>query len=193
MRLNITKTLVEDCYILKLSQFPRSFYRLGQCKGEFVIQKNNTEIPVYYEMIQRRIEPQINILFHKTGKYHSQSIGYDIHPIKFGTRSVLLCDCGHRANKLYMPPNGNRFMCAKCWDLRYLTQTINRQVAYSDFFYYHSRLTKLDEAISSLKRVQYAGKPTSKVQALARQVIKCRPDINAIERMEAELALISSK
>ena len=190
---NKKRILVEDCHKLKLAHFPRGFHYKSHGNGDFSIYHNYGKLPVSYEIVQNRINPYIKICFKRNGKYRWQNIYYEISQINWGIRPYLLCNCGHLANKLFLPPGGDIFKCAQCWDLTYLTQTINRRITGAEFFYRHSRLTKLNEALKGLKRVQYAGKPTARVKSITRMAFKWAPDKAIMEQMQSQLTSICTK
>ncbi len=47
----------------------------------------------------------------------------DMTPISLhlGIRYMFVCECGRNCAKMFLPPNGNRFMCRFCTDLPYMT------------------------------------------------------------------------
>ena len=93
-----------------------------------------------------------------------QEVKIEWEPITYGERAYFRCECGHRATKLYLPPNGHEFKCRSCHDLRYQLTTFNRYSVAGRKIYQANRLNKLSNNRAGMSRIFYNGNYTKRFE-----------------------------
>jgi len=78
--------------------------------------------------------------------------------LTFGTRNYFVCQCGSRANALYLK-NGI-LACWKCHKLCYQSTTINRNSKHGRFLYQQHRMIKLMNEREKMARIFYRSRYT---------------------------------
>jgi hypothetical protein len=84
--------------------------------------------------------------------------------ITYGKRAYFICECGHRATKLYLPHNGHEFKCRKCHGLQYQLTTFNRYSVAGRSMYRMNRLHKLSNERAGMSRIFYNGNYTKRFE-----------------------------
>ena len=189
------KMLVEDCAILELAHFPKGFLHFTKkSAGRIRLTKLLTVLDVNFEIVPRRVNPYIELNFLKNRKQIKQVVYHDYGNVNLGSiRPYLLCECGYRANKLYMPLGGRyqAFKCRKCHELRYELTTINRKALGNDLFYRANRLMKLQSM--EAKYITYGDKLTKKAMAFISMSNKWLINTAEREKIDVEIAGMSGK
>lgn len=90
--------------------------------------------------------------------HEPQRFAWEAIEITFGERAYFRCTCNHRAAKLYLPPNGTKFLCRGCHGLQYRLSSFNRHSVAGVALYRMNRLQKLADSRASMGRILYDGK-----------------------------------
>ncbi len=107
-------------------------------------------------------------LFISVAGHEPQKIAWELSIVEFGERAYFYCPCGHRAAKLYLPPNSHEFKCRKCHSLRYEISLINRSSMAGDSIYHMKRMQKLADIRLNMSRIFYNGKYTKRFERFLR-------------------------
>lgn len=93
-----------------------------------------------------------------------QTIHLEWADITYGERPYFVCECGHKAAKLYLPLGGNQFKCRKCHDLKYQLATFNRYSVAGKELYKANRMLKLANNRVDMGRILYKGNYTKRFE-----------------------------
>ncbi|MES2953016.1 MAG: hypothetical protein V4674_00450 [Patescibacteria group bacterium] len=93
-----------------------------------------------------------------------QSLQVEWEQITYGERAYFRCDCGSRATKLYLPPNGHTFKCRNCHGLQYQLSSFNRHSVAGVALYRMNRLQKLANSRADIGRILYKGSYTKRFE-----------------------------
>ena len=120
-----------------------------------------------------------------------QEIAMEWEPVTYGERPYFRCECGHRATKLYLPPNGHKFKCRECHNLHYQLTTFNRYSIAGRKLYQVNRLNKLSNNRAGMSRIFYNGNYTKKFERFLGQCEKA--GFNSIVQGANDLKLLIQK
>ena len=119
--------LVEDCYILRLSDFgkgllkPVNQWTEGYAKpldeqvepkgkhGQFILAKPFGILKLDYSVDLSQEPFILNLGYSYRNCWHNQAIDLGQSYVSYGTRPFLLCPCGIRCNQLYLSPKQYSF------------------------------------------------------------------------------------
>jgi hypothetical protein len=177
------KTPIEQCYKLRLSDLPKGLLHPEKdFSGKFTKYNGINKIEIKFNRVYER---DIKLYLHVKGNNYGfdQEVEIDFDYVNFGgSRPYLLCQCGYRANVLYMKPGNYIFACRECHHLTYNLRHINRAVYGSELLYRHHHHMKIEEKKERIKRITYAGKYTRHTKSLIRMIAKWKID-EAAERL----------
>lgn len=182
----LSKVLAEDCFQITPATFCRSLLQpidnpfsddnIGKY-GDRILRKNGTRLQVNYQ-----VDLELWDLFLQFSSPESkiggwQHIQLDAVPSNLnGERPFFRCDCGRRANKLYMPfVSKKRWLCAKCHNITWRVKQFNRRTAPGAMGYFLDRHLQLQEKESRVKRIDYGGRLTRRARSVIRLVKKWSP------------------
>ncbi len=129
-------------------------------------------------------------LFVSIGGQEPQKFNWELVLLTFGERAYFYCSCGHRASKLYLPPNGTEFKCRKCHNLKYELSTFNRKSLAGQSLYQANRLLKLANSRANISRIFYNGNFTKRFERFLKlcdragldSVVKGAQDLKALTK-----------
>jgi hypothetical protein len=128
------KRIVEDCWMLDLSEIPLGDPATDLPCGVLRLNKiNGGELPLSlnYALVEGEDAPYLDITYPVGRKDAHENIKerialLDTRPNRGGARRYLSCPfvsegecCDNRVRILYLPPGERRFGCRKCHDLTY--------------------------------------------------------------------------
>jgi hypothetical protein len=149
------KYLVEDCFVLTprdVGKRPDRLRRIG-----VNILETRKDINYWFDDIN---EP--TRLFISVDGHEPQEFVWELVDLTFGIREYFYCSCGHRATKLYLPPNGTEFKCRECHKLKYELTLLNRKSVAGGAIYRINRLHKLANDRAAMSRIFYNGEYTKR-------------------------------
>ena len=155
------KYLVEECFVLTPKDVGRRWDRirkLGVNKLEW-----REDISYWFDNME---DPKW--LFVSVNGNEPQQFKWEVVGITFGEKQYFYCECGHRASKLYLPPNGSAFKCAHCHNLRYQLTMFNRNSAAGRSLYKLNRFQKLSASRADMGRILYGGHFSKKFERFLR-------------------------
>ena len=145
-----TQLFVEDAISISPKQILENQIISDHSKAEINYWLDNDANPaIAYVSVQGR-EPQ--------------AYNLDWSTITFGERAYFECQCGAKANKLFLPANGKEFKCRQCHNLQYQLTSFNRNSVGGRALYKMNRLQKLSEARADMGRILYRGEYTRRFE-----------------------------
>ena len=151
------KTLIEDCPSLSITNFKASLKVLGGGSSgvDGQIELNHCSQPVPVDYWLEKVEDELSLTISLTGEPQR----FELVPLglTFGTRFYLVCDCGRRVNKLYLPSDQTNFKCRHCHNLAYELTRINKHSSFGKLLYQSCRLDKLFYGPTNAIRMFYRG------------------------------------
>ncbi len=149
--------LVEDCFAITPRDVGRRFDRIRK------LGVNNLEYrPGITYWFDNMSEP--TCLFISVDGHEPQKFTWEVVEITFGETQFFYCQCGYRAIKLYLLPNGKEFKCRKCHNLRYALSTFNKKSVAGRSIYQMNRLHKLSNSRAGMSKIFHDGNYTKKFE-----------------------------
>lgn len=162
------KYLVEDAVQLRLSHLQKKLLTRKD-PGSFVLVIGLCPVRIDYEVLEIAGEKVVAIRYWKNDRLVSQWISLDQEDIRFGTRPYFRCNCGHKANTLYLRPGRDMFACRKCHDLVYELATLNKGAYHNQIFYLNNRWIKIREKMQA-RSLSYRGQKTKRALSIDRRL-----------------------
>ena len=155
------KYLVEECFTLTPRDVGRRFDRIRRVRVNKL--EWNDKISYWFDDIEN---PEW--LFISVSGNEPQRFKWELVDITFGEKQYFYCQCGYRAMKLYLLPNGKEFKCRKCHNLQYQLTTYSKNSIAGKSLYRLNRFQKLSETRMNLGRILYEGNFTKKFERFLR-------------------------
>jgi hypothetical protein len=167
--------LVEDCFILSLSDLGKGLLRpaanddglvVGKC-GRVLLTNRFKELPVEFSVqLYSGNQVQLNVSCKHRNSVLNQAIKLQTNHVPYGLRPYLVCNCGYRGNKLYLSSREYSFLCRRCAGLYYDVTSINRKSPLGRLKYQLWKKFKIENQKARVTRVSYMGKFTRRAKRL---------------------------
>ena len=151
------KYLVEECFFITPKDVGERLYRVRKLGVNIL--ENRPDITYWFDDMNNPAK-----LFISINGRESQSFDWELVELTFGEREYFYCSCGHRATKLYLPPNSCEFKCRKCHNLKYELLSFNSKSVAGKNIYKINRLHKLANSRASMSRIFYNGQYTKRFE-----------------------------
>lgn len=151
------KYLVEDCFALTPRDVGWRYDRIRKL-GVNQIEGRN-DITYWFDDMDMPSR-----LFVSVGGHEPQEFKWEPVELAFGDSAYFYCECGYRARKLYLLPNGFEFKCRKCHSLRYELNIVNKNSVAGRSIYRINRLHKLANSRAGMSRIFYNGEYTKRFE-----------------------------
>ena len=157
--------LVEGCPFLSISSIKRDLLRYMKNNGDIsgiasIGYGKNAKVCNYWFDSEFNNETDRPVLMVSFDGSEPQKIRISEQLLSFGTRHYLVCNCGRRACKLFMPNGKTLFKCRQCYHLNYELCMINRNSIHGRLFYETNRKIKLVNKQTQISRMLYKGQFT---------------------------------
>ena len=146
----ITQSFVEDSFTLT----PKAILRNSNLERQDIIYWSDPN--------------DSSVVFVSIAGREPQSLNLEWQTITFGERAYFRCICDHVSAKLYLPPNGTKFLCRRCHRLQYRLSSINRNSVAGRAIYRMNRLQKLSDSRASMSRILYNGNYSKRFESFLR-------------------------
>lgn len=150
---------VENCLVI----IPKNVFRILKRKDGT---KTDTKCPDIDCWLDNPNDPDIVCVSVKGNE--PQKIVLEWVDINFGQVAYFQCNCGYRASKLYLPPNGTQYKCRKCYKLKYLISSLNSKSIAGQALHKFNRMNKLIETRSNINHIFYKGQYTRRFNRFLR-------------------------
>lgn len=158
----ITESFVEDSFVLTPKEVLQNLRNVMEI-GPSAYTRPRADIDYWSEDF---FDPSVVLV--SVGEGEPQRLNLELHDITFGQRGYFRCVCGVRVSKLYLPPNGSKFLCRRCHGLQYELTRINRHSVAGKALYRMNRLRKLADSRASMSRILYDGQYSKRFERFLR-------------------------